>query len=1261
MKGKYFAIILTVFILMSINVAFADETGNETLMMHESALELSVEETPADILGEETGSYADLKKYIDTTISGGELKLNHDYKFNSTKDTPSAGIYTCVPITKSITIDGQGHTIDGSGCQRGILDISSNDVTLKNIVFKNGYNTGNGGCINAHGMSNFQLINCTFTDSISGTYGGAVELVSVNNVSIVSCDFINNSAKLSSVPRGGAINWVSSQGGTINGCNFIKNSALYGGAIMMEGVNGVHQYNNNFRNNRADNYGGDIMCDDKEADFHDCNFTDSYSANYGGSIYWKGGNSVMYNLHFNNVSSRSYGGAIYFTSGKNSTMKNSTFKKYTSNNGGAIYIGTSDISLIGCEFESGSANVGGTIQVSAANTVIDNCKFESTSASTNGGAIIIYSAGSGTNITNSEFKSGSANMGGAVYSNAVNVFISNNDFVNNRATIGGAVYSGSAGFSLTDNRFAANNATDHGGAVYSTGANPVFLLNTYTANRAAKQGGALFFRGSNVISDRETFIDNLAAYGGAITFDANNAQINNSYFRGNNASKGSAIFKGNNVAYINNPEFVYNQAESYSLDVERTGNHFKVIYKGNDNILNAIWNNGPLSDIFIDGVNPKASADESNDGQLLYQDSREFDQIITATVLNSEGNVIGTLSKKTDINGVTEFDINEGYSVIFAHPNDVFYTGIETIDYISGIKVEKIALTPVVVNGTQVRFQIAITNTGYYDLENLTVSEMSFEGLVYDDFEKSDLWTYDGLSWKFNSKLAAGEVALLTVYFKTTDVGEFTNKISAITAGDIKGDAEANVTVIPDTFEVKKVSLMPITKLGDQTYFEIIIRNTGDTDIRNVYIIEDSFEGLVYSHAFEDTLWDYISIEDGIHQWFLKDVLPAHEELGIVVVFNTTSIGNFTNYAIVGHEGTSKTVNATVWVNETVHEPENPNPQMNISIFTVHPVIMVDGDVWFEVIVENIGNVVLNNVTVEEFRHDNLVFAGFEIDSSLWDYKPKILTYANRVDLLGAPVENNHTWVVNTPLYQNEVLGFFVKFTSTVTGNHSNTVMGHSDETPDPLYATDHVKVLASDYTVQKIALNSTVNVGDQVTFQIVVHNTGEVAIEGMEIVENPDESLVFERWYCDGETWGNEGETHYYLWEPIAPGGYSEFFVVYSTTKAGNITNAIAVSDELFNATVEVTNKTDNQTVPGNNTGNETVPDNGTDDDGEVDPIVEPPDDSGHDIVVRPDEDSGEASASDALNAVDENATGNPVIALLVVLMTLVLIRRRY
>ena len=212
-------------------------------------------------------------------------------------------------------------------------------------------------------------------------------------------------------------------------------------------------------------------------------------------------------------------------------------------------------------------------------------------------------------------------------------------------------------------------------------------------------------------------------------------------------------------------------------------------------------------------------------------------------------------------------------------------------------------------------------------------------------------------------------------------------------------------------------------------------------------------------------------------------------------------------------------------------------------------------------------------------------------------------------------------------------------------GESPQSTLARSDES-DSLKSTDDEAVLSEGYTVKKIPLNSTVNVGEQVTFRIIVQNNGEVDIEGMEVVEHPDESLIFDHWYCDGEKWGNEGPTHYYLWEPIAPGGYSEFFVVYNTTKVGNITNSITVDGETFNATVEVLNETDNETDDGENI---------TDD-----VIIEPPVPSVEPIIGKGIWSVPATSEDSVSKQIDKNATGNPILALFVVLISLVLIRRR-
>ncbi|WP_407421626.1 right-handed parallel beta-helix repeat-containing protein [Methanobrevibacter sp.] len=103
-------------------------------------------------------------------------------------------------INSDVVIDGQGHSIDASGFKRIIYIIQGN-VTLKNIIFKNGYSQeisgpiidGQGGAI--HNKGNLTLINCIFEGNSSKTEAGAIFNDGNANLNIISCKFLNNSAQ----------------------------------------------------------------------------------------------------------------------------------------------------------------------------------------------------------------------------------------------------------------------------------------------------------------------------------------------------------------------------------------------------------------------------------------------------------------------------------------------------------------------------------------------------------------------------------------------------------------------------------------------------------------------------------------------------------------------------------------------------------------------------------------------------------------------------------------------------------------------------------------------------------------------------------------------------------------------------------------------------------------------------------------------------------------------------------------------------------
>ena len=1200
--------------MFGINSTFASEHGNETLMLHESSLELSVEETPNEGIStemSETGSFKDLKDEMTATPSGGELKLKRNYEYNSTTDTGNVGIYTSVVISKPITIDGDGHTIDAKNSKYVFNIASVSDITLKNIVFKNGYSSGNGGVINAGGAHNLKIINCTFLDCIAGTHGGAVFLSQSRNVTFDSCDFINNAANETLSTRGGAIYWIYAEGGTMSNCNFIHNNADYGGAVYIEYANGIHQYNNRYQDNLAENFGGDMFCDDSNANLHDCNFTNSHAYNYGGSIYWKGSNSVMYNLNFTNTSSRSYAGGIYFTNGRNMTLRNSHFRNYNATNyAGAIYVSSPDTKIVECEFENGQAGCAG--------------------------AVYIY--GSGVSVISSTFKNNTAlkENGGCVYVYGTGALINDSTF-DTASTL---------------------NPSKYGGIIYVSGTN-ARILNSEFKSGYSGYGGAIYLSGENALVESDRFIDNLAAdYGGAIFTESKNAQINNDYFIGNNATYGSAIFaqvntwiKRNIVTNINSPTFVHNRANSTSITVENTGGKsLKATFKANDNIENAIWLNGDVDYLFFDGVNPQNGVENSNDGQLVYKDTREYQQTIIIEEFDDSGNLINSEVKKTGLYGEVTYTATEGVRVKFTHPQDVFYTGVENEGYVPSFRIYKLPLVKEVFEGSDVTFEIMVHNNGMVALTNVSVTEDAFEGLTYLDYEKSSFWTHSNEgnlnTWTLTSKLLPGKYVFLNVIFNANALGVLNNTVSVKSSEGITQSANASVLSIEDTFDVEKISLIPITKLGDETIFEIVVHNRGEIDIHNVYIIEEEFEGLIFDHTIRDDLWDY-QIIDGKHTWVLKEPLAAHEWAGIFVVFNTTSVGNFTNYATVAHEGHTKTVNATVWVNETVHAPDVINANLNITIETIHPVILEGSQTMFEIIVHNTGNVPLTSVCVEEYLYNHLVFDSFIIENDLWDYTPKSILQANRVELLAAPVVNDHSWTMNTPLFVNEYLGFFVVFNSTKAGEFSNTVLGSSKQTPDKKPASDNVLVVAPEYTIEKNALvDGELKVGDEVNFEIIVFNRYSVDIKGIEITENPEDGFEYVGYSDLAGTWIKNGMTWTLNSSTIE--SYAAFMVTFKVTKSGNLTNVVISGDKTANATVFV--NTTNETVP----DNETVPENETD-------FGNLPIDGGHGerFIIEEDNDSGSASGT-YQEAVGRNATGNPILALFVVLISIVLIRRR-
>ena len=305
-----------------------------------------------EILSKDDGTFTALQNKINNAASGSTITLENDYAYDNGFDIE--GIY----ISKSLTINGNGHTLDGNHASR-IFSVAKN-VVFRDIIFING-NAEYGGAIYSPNFS-ILLENCTFEDNTADC-GGAIYINNVGNT-VVNCRFSGNSV----THKGGAIHVNDKGECTIENCSFFVNSADYwGGAVY-----GGSAVNCSFEFNHA-RYGGGAVC---WVSVVNCSFKYNSADESGGAM--ENGDAV--NCSFVDNHAGTNGGAMYYGDAVNCVFLGNS----ANNNGGAMRSG----SAVKCTFILNSARNGGALQ----DTNAENCTLRSNHADEYGGAIYWGSA-----------------------------------------------------------------------------------------------------------------------------------------------------------------------------------------------------------------------------------------------------------------------------------------------------------------------------------------------------------------------------------------------------------------------------------------------------------------------------------------------------------------------------------------------------------------------------------------------------------------------------------------------------------------------------------------------------------------------------------------------------------------------------------------------------------------------------------------------------------------------------------------------------
>ena len=210
-----------------------------------------------------------------------------------------------------LVIDGNGKTIDGGNKSR-IFIVTGKNITLRNIIFKNGYVFHN-------------------SDKFLNGEGGAIKANHNTDLKIENCEFISNESEY----EGGAIS-VSFSGLKIKESSFSKNKAEYGGAIYINNAD-VCIKESLLNYNISSNYGGAIYCDKGKLNIIESTLNENIGEWGGGAIYISNAELCIKESTLNGNSSLGrykYKGAAIHNNKGSLTISDSMLSGNSTNEGG---------------------------------------------------------------------------------------------------------------------------------------------------------------------------------------------------------------------------------------------------------------------------------------------------------------------------------------------------------------------------------------------------------------------------------------------------------------------------------------------------------------------------------------------------------------------------------------------------------------------------------------------------------------------------------------------------------------------------------------------------------------------------------------------------------------------------------------------------------------------------------------------------------------------------------------------------------------
>ena len=416
--------------------------------------------------------------------------------------------------------------------------------------------------------------------------------------------------------------------------------------------------------------------------------------------------------------------------------------------------------------------------------------------------------------------------------------------------------------------------------------------------------------------------------------------------------------------------------------------------------------------------------------------------------------------------------------------------------------------------GDNVTYNVTVSNDGIGDANNVVIVDRLGEGLTFVSASDNGVWDPVKRTVTWIVDLAKGESRTFYVNATVSGYGNVSNSL-------VVGNKTASVNVTVPEINPNKTANIENPNFGDNVTYTVTVTNDGIGDANNVVVKDTLGKGLKFISATGNYTFDEAT---NTITWIVD--LAKGESKTFKVNATVSGYGNVTNTVIVGN----KTFNKNVTV-----------PEIN-SNKTVNNEIPNFGDnVTYSVTVTNDGIGDANNVVVCDILGKGLKFLNADGN----------FTYDEKTGTI--------TWIVD--LVKGETKTFNVNVTVLSYGDLSNKVVVGN-------------KTVIKNITVPEINPGKEINIevpnfGDNVTYTVIVNNTGKVNAADVVVADKLGEGLTF----VNASNGGVYNETTRTItWIINLTAGETKYLYVNTTVSAyGNITNSVIVGNKTFNKNVTV------------------------------------------------------------------------------------------